>query len=77
MTSLPLLLIDALAATGSLDDLVPVGDTLASVVKRGRVYILINALVGNLTRFASGPCSSSHPLALFSSRSDFTRPQTS
>ncbi|KAI5478185.1 hypothetical protein MNV49_005352 [Pseudohyphozyma bogoriensis] len=55
VTSLPLLLVDALGATGSLDILVPHGEVLADVLKRGRVYVLINALVGNLTRFAFGP----------------------
>ncbi|KAJ6557414.1 membrane transport protein-domain-containing protein [Mycena vulgaris] len=55
VTSLPLLLINALAATGGLDQLVTAGRTLESVQKAGRVYILINALVGNLTRFALGP----------------------
>ncbi|KAJ7780572.1 hypothetical protein DFH07DRAFT_1022329 [Mycena maculata] len=55
VTSLPLLLISALAATGGLDPLVTPGKTLDSVLKTGRVYILINALVGNLTRFALGP----------------------
>ncbi|KAL8291781.1 hypothetical protein RQP46_002039 [Phenoliferia psychrophenolica] len=54
-TSLPLLLITALSTTGSLDGLVPINDTLAAVLKRGRVYILINSLVGNLTRFGLGP----------------------
>lgn len=58
MTSLPLLLLNALAATGSLDLLVSPDDVLADALKRGRVYILINALVGNLTRFALGPCAS-------------------
>jgi hypothetical protein len=55
---LPLLLIGSLAATGGLDILVTDGRTLDSVLKAGRVYILINALVGNLTRFALGPCES-------------------
>ncbi|KAM0751651.1 hypothetical protein T439DRAFT_324841 [Meredithblackwellia eburnea MCA 4105] len=55
VTSLPLLLIKALATTGSLDGMVPKGDTLDATLKRGTVYVLINALVGNLTRFALGP----------------------
>ncbi|KAJ7784636.1 hypothetical protein B0H16DRAFT_304762 [Mycena metata] len=58
VTSLPLLLINALAATGGLDQFVTGDKTLDSVLKTGRVYILINALVGNLTRFALGPCTS-------------------
>jgi len=55
VTSLPLLLISALAATGGLDPLVTGDRTLESTLKIGRVYILINALVGNLARFALGP----------------------
>ncbi|KAJ7288387.1 membrane transport protein-domain-containing protein [Mycena rebaudengoi] len=55
VTSLPLLLINSLAVTGALDPLVLPGQTLDGVVKTGRVYILINALVGNLMRFALGP----------------------
>jgi hypothetical protein len=58
VTSLPLLLINALAATGGLDPLVTGDRTLESALKIGRVYILINALVGNLARFAVGPCTS-------------------
>ncbi|KAF7291578.1 Dual specificity kinase 1 [Mycena chlorophos] len=55
VTSLPLLLLGALAATGGLDSLVTPERPLAAIVKTGQVYILINALVGNLTRFALGP----------------------
>ncbi|KAJ7935570.1 membrane transport protein-domain-containing protein [Mycena leptocephala] len=55
VTSLPLLLINALAATGGLDPLVTADRPLERILKTGRVYILINALVGNLTRFALGP----------------------
>ncbi|KAJ6508889.1 membrane transport protein-domain-containing protein [Mycena sanguinolenta] len=55
VTSLPLLLINALAATGGLDPLVTGDRTPESALKIGRVYILINALVGNLARFALGP----------------------
>ncbi|KAF8208866.1 hypothetical protein K438DRAFT_1813035 [Mycena galopus ATCC 62051] len=55
VTSLPLLLLNALAATGGLDPLVTGDRTLESALKIGRVYILINALVGNLARFAFGP----------------------
>ncbi|KAJ7640543.1 membrane transport protein-domain-containing protein [Mycena rosella] len=56
VTSLPLLLINSLAASGGLDSLVTADRTLESIQKIGRVYFLINALVGNLTRFALGPC---------------------
>ncbi|KAJ6508888.1 hypothetical protein C8R45DRAFT_969177 [Mycena sanguinolenta] len=55
VTSLPLLLINALAATGGLDPLVTGDRTPESALKIGRVYILINALVGNVAQFALGP----------------------
>ncbi|SGZ32153.1 BQ5605_C043g12095 [Microbotryum silenes-dioicae] len=55
VTSLPLLLLHALLQTRALDSLVRPGEPLFLVLSRGRVYILINALVGNLTRFAFGP----------------------
>ncbi|KAJ6584891.1 auxin efflux carrier [Mycena capillaripes] len=64
VTSLPLLLINALAATGGLDPLVTGDRTLDSALKIGRVYILINALVGNLARFAMGPCKLALPFHL-------------
>ncbi|KAJ7175791.1 auxin efflux carrier [Mycena filopes] len=57
VTSLPLLLINALAATGGLDQFVTGDKTLDGVLRTGRVYILINALVGNLARFTFGPCT--------------------
>ncbi|KAF7314196.1 Dual specificity kinase 1 [Mycena kentingensis (nom. inval.)] len=55
VTSLPLLLLSALAATGGLDPLVTPERSLESLTRSGRVYILLNALVGNLARFALGP----------------------
>ncbi|KAJ7069851.1 hypothetical protein C8F01DRAFT_531628 [Mycena amicta] len=55
VTSLPLLLLGALATTGGLDPLVTPERTLQDVLRSGRVHILINALVGNLARFAWGP----------------------
>ncbi|CAK5284263.1 unnamed protein product [Mycena citricolor] len=55
VTSLPLLLINALGATGALDPLVTPDRPLETLMRLGRVYILINALVGNLMRFAIGP----------------------
>lgn len=70
VTSLPLLLISALAAAGSLDGLLGPGDVLADVIQRGRVYILINALVGNLMRFALGPCTFHPRWPLISTDSD-------
>ncbi|KAK4049973.1 hypothetical protein OIV83_003797 [Microbotryomycetes sp. JL201] len=55
VTSLPLLLLSALSSTGALDSLVRDGDTLDQLVSRGKVFFLLNALCGNLTRFAFGP----------------------
>ncbi|ORY23035.1 endoplasmic reticulum protein [Naematelia encephala] len=52
-TSLPLLLLKALGANGTLDSLSD-GD-LDKVLSRGRVYLLINTLVCNLARFSFGP----------------------
>jgi predicted permease len=54
VTSLPLLLISTLSSAGALDALVPPGGELDQTLSKLRVYILINALVGNLTRFAIG-----------------------
>lgn len=56
VTSLPLLLVQSLSKTGTFDDLLQPDETMDQLVKRGTVYILINALVGNMTRFALGPC---------------------
>ncbi|KIR96894.1 endoplasmic reticulum protein [Cryptococcus deuterogattii 2001/935-1] len=53
-TSLPVLLLKSLGENGTLDSLVGSG-SLDAAMKRGRVYILINALVCNLTRFTFGP----------------------
>lgn len=64
VTSLPLLLIQSLSKTGTFDDLLQPGETMQMLVKRGTVYILINALVGNMTRFALGPCQY-FPLTVF------------
>ncbi|KAJ6619461.1 membrane transport protein-domain-containing protein [Mycena sp. CBHHK59/15] len=73
VTSLPLLLINSLASTGGLDSLVTADRTLDGVLKTGRVYILINALVGNLTRFALGPyLMKSHESKVFHSYHDDT-----
>ncbi|KAM0786202.1 hypothetical protein ACM66B_007006 [Microbotryomycetes sp. NB124-2] len=55
VTSLPLLLLSALSSTGALDSLVKDGDSLDQLVSRGKVFFLLNALCGNLTRFAFGP----------------------
>ncbi|WWC61094.1 uncharacterized protein I303_103672 [Kwoniella dejecticola CBS 10117] len=61
-TSLPLLLFSSLGKNGTLSPLIK-GDELEEVLDRGQVYLLINALVGNLTRFSLGPrMMNSHPL---------------
>ncbi|WWD15944.1 hypothetical protein CI109_100368 [Kwoniella shandongensis] len=57
-TSLPLLLLTSLGKNGTLAPLVG-KDDLDQVLSRGKVYLLINALVCNLTRFTFGP---RHPL---------------
>lgn len=54
VTSLPLLLISTLSSAGALDTLVPPGGDLSHTLSKLKVYVLINALVGNLTRFAIG-----------------------
>ncbi|KAK8869782.1 hypothetical protein IAR55_000350 [Kwoniella newhampshirensis] len=55
-TSLPLLLLTSLGKNGTLAPLIG-DDDLDQVLSRGRVYLLINALVCNLTRFTFGPKS--------------------
>lgn len=51
-TSLPLLLVQSLAATQLLDVLDPSGD---DAVARAKSYFLVNAMVGNSLTFALGP----------------------
>ncbi|CAD6587586.1 MAG: hypothetical protein CYPHOPRED_003969 [Cyphobasidiales sp. Tagirdzhanova-0007] len=54
--SLPLLMIESLARTGAVDNLLNgEGDTVAKALARGRLYILVNGLAGNIIRFAAGP----------------------
>nr|XP_019013558.1 uncharacterized protein I206_01628 [Kwoniella pini CBS 10737]OCF52339.1 hypothetical protein I206_01628 [Kwoniella pini CBS 10737] len=61
-TSLPLLLFSSLGKNGTLSPLTK-GDELDGVLDRGQVYLLINALVANLTRFSLGPIMMKrHPL---------------
>ncbi|WVF68279.1 hypothetical protein IAT40_003044 [Kwoniella sp. CBS 6097] len=61
-TSLPLLLLSSLGKNGTLSPLVG-KDGLDDVLDRGQVYLLINALVCNLTRFSFGPIMmKKHPL---------------
>ncbi|OCF41258.1 endoplasmic reticulum protein [Kwoniella heveanensis CBS 569] len=61
-TSMPLLLLSSLGKNGTLSPLVG-KDSLDDVLDRGQVYLLINALVCNLTRFSFGPVMmKKHPL---------------
>jgi hypothetical protein len=50
VTSLPLILLSSLGDNGTLDALVYKNDTLSELMSRGKVYVLIHALVCNLTR---------------------------
>jgi hypothetical protein len=56
VTSLPLLLLSSLGDTGTLAPLMGDGDDMDELLSRGKVYLLIHALVCNLTRFGFGPC---------------------
>ena len=56
VTSLPLLLLSSLGDTGTLKPLLGKGDDMEEVMSRGKVYLLIHALVCNMTRFGFGPC---------------------
>lgn len=54
-TSLPLLLIQALDATGILSSLVVDGESNSEAIKRATSYFLVCAIVGNSMTFALGP----------------------
>jgi predicted permease len=54
-TSLPLLLIQSLEATGILDMILRDGDSASSAVSRAESYFLINSMVNNSLTFALGP----------------------
>ncbi|ELU45050.1 membrane transport domain-containing protein [Rhizoctonia solani AG-1 IA] len=55
-TSLPLLLLDSLEKTGTIGIIIGKGGgSVSDAVTRGRTYLLIAALVGNVGRFALGP----------------------
>jgi len=54
-TSLPLLLIQALDATGILSTLVVDGESASKAIKRATSYFLVCAIVGNSMTFALGP----------------------
>lgn len=57
VTSLPLLLLESLGDTGTLKPLLGKGEDMDDLLSKGKVYLLIHALVCNLTRFAFGPCT--------------------
>ena len=55
-TALPLLLIESLGTTGTLDSLLTSEtDTVSSAVLRAKSYFLVNAMVGDGLTFALGP----------------------
>ena len=55
-TSLPLLLVQSLDATGILESLLmSQSDTTSNAVQRAKSYFLVNATVGNVLTFAIGP----------------------
>lgn len=54
-TSLPLLLIQSLEATGILETIIREGDSSSDAVARAQSYFLINSLVNNSLTFALGP----------------------
>ncbi|KZS91981.1 hypothetical protein SISNIDRAFT_456174 [Sistotremastrum niveocremeum HHB9708] len=54
-TSLPLLLVDALVATGALDSIIGVGPDQQKGHTRLRNYLLINAMISNALTFTLGP----------------------
>lgn len=54
-TSLPLLLIQSLDATGILNTILKDGESTADAINRAESYFLINAMVSNSLTFALGP----------------------
>ncbi|KAF2198778.1 hypothetical protein GQ43DRAFT_400171 [Delitschia confertaspora ATCC 74209] len=54
-TSLPLLLIKSLDATGILDSILVGGDTSSEAIDRATSYFLINSTISNCLTFALGP----------------------
>ena len=55
-TALPLLLIESLASTGILDELLASDtDTVSSALMRAKSYFLVNAMIGDALTFALGP----------------------
>ena len=54
-TSLPLLLIQSLSATGILNKIIITDEPQAEVIERAKTYFLVCAIVGNCLTFALGP----------------------
>jgi hypothetical protein len=54
-TSLPLLLVQSLGATGILNSIIPDGDTSSAALDRAESYFLVSAMVSNSLTFALGP----------------------
>lgn len=55
-TALPLLLIESLASTGILDELLASeSDTVDAALMRAQSYFLVNAMIGDTLTFAMGP----------------------
>ena len=54
-TSLPLLLIRSLEATGILERLLIKGDTTDEAINRAQSYFLVSSIIGNCLTFAIGP----------------------
>jgi hypothetical protein len=54
-TSLPLLLVQSLEATGILERLIVREETASEAIERAKSYFLVCAIVGNCLTFAVGP----------------------
>ena len=55
-TSLPLLLVQSLSATGILSSLLmSSNDSMSDAIERAKSYFLVNAMIGNSLTFAIGP----------------------
>src|SRR5262245_14875931 len=52
VTSLPLLLFTSMETQGALDDLIRKGESRDTIARRARNYILINALICNLSTYS-------------------------
>ncbi|PGH23928.1 hypothetical protein AJ80_01990 [Polytolypa hystricis UAMH7299] len=54
-TSLPLLLVQSLQSAGSLDVLVPSGETVSDAVERAQSYLLVCAVINKIIAYGLGP----------------------